>query len=90
MKKKIEKNYIKIFIKILKINNEIQNDLLRKKGNIYLNNFPRWDSIQHVRLLTNIEKIFKIKIDIKNSVKFNSYKSGLKYLNKTKNLYNQT
>ena len=64
--------------------------LLEDKEDIGLNNFQNWDSMQHVKILINISKKFKIKVNTKNSNKFNSYQSGIKYLRKTKNLYNQT
>ena len=89
MKNKIESIYLNIFVKIFKINTNFQKKLLLKKIDITLNDYKNWDSIQHINLLTKVEKKFKIKINSKNSNKFNSYASGLKYLKKIKNLYNQ-
>ena len=89
MKSKLEITYLNIFIKILKINKNIQKKLFDKENDIELNNFQHWDSMEHVKLLIKISDKFEIKINSRNSHKFNSYQSGLKYLKKTKNLYNQ-
>jgi acyl carrier protein len=90
MKNKLDIIYLNIFVKVLKISKKIQKRLLEDKEDIGLNNFQNWDSMQHVKILINISKKFKIKVNTKNSNKFNSYQSGVKYLRKTKNLYSQT
>ena len=90
MKNKLDIIYLNIFVKVLKISKKIQKRLLEDKEDIGLNNFQNWDSMQHVKILINISEKFKIKVNTKNSNKFNSYQSGIKYLRKTKNLYNQT
>jgi len=90
MKNKLDIIYLNIFVKVLKISKKIQKRLLENKEDIGLNNFQNWDSMQHVKILINISEKFKIKVNTKNSNKFNSYQSGIKYLRKTKNLYSQT
>tara|TARA_B110000881_G_C18196960_1_gene327623 strand:- start:6 stop:278 length:273 start_codon:yes stop_codon:yes gene_type:complete len=90
MKSKLDIIYLNIFVKVLKISKKIQKRLLEDKEDIGLNNFQNWDSMQHVKILINISEKFKIKVNTKNSNKFNSYQSGIKYLRKTKNLYSQT
>ena len=90
MKSKLDIIYLNIFVKFLKISKKIQKRLLEDKEDIGLNNFQNWDSMQHVKILINISEKFKIKVNTKNSNKFNSYQSGVKYLRKTKNLYSQT
>ena len=90
MKSKLDIIYLNIFLKVLKISKKIQKRLLEDKEDIGLNNFQNWDSMQHVKILINISEKFKIKVNTKNSNKFNSYQSGVKYLRKTKNLYSQT
>ena len=77
-----EKDYLKIFVDILKIKNSAKNQLHKKELNIFLNEFNNWDSMSHVIILTSIEKIFNIKITHSNAKFFNNYISGLKYLKK--------
>ena len=86
MKSKLDIIYLNIFVKVLKISKKIQKRLLEDKEDIGLNNFQNWDSMQHVKILINISEKFKIKVNTKNSNKFNSYQSGIKYLRKTKSL----
>jgi acyl carrier protein len=75
-----EKKYLNIFIKILKISKSSQEKIIKKKLNIYLNKFSKWDSMSHVSILVSIEKNFKIKINSSNAKFFNSYNDGLDYL----------
>tara|TARA_B110000438_G_scaffold299081_1_gene348549 strand:+ start:267 stop:515 length:249 start_codon:yes stop_codon:yes gene_type:complete len=78
----IKNDYIKIFEKEFKINNILKKQLLSNKKDIKINMFQNWDSMKHVKILTNIEKKFKINIDIKNEKFFQSFQSGIKYLKK--------
>jgi methionyl-tRNA formyltransferase len=72
---------IKIFNNVLKIN------FVKNKNynlnNIFLNNHPKWDSMAHVKLLSDIEKKMKIKIDEKNIDQFSSLRLILNYFNKS-------
>lgn len=77
-----EKDYMKVFVNVLKIKNITKNQIYKKKLNIFLNEFNNWDSMSHVIILTSIEKIFNIKITHSNAKFFNNYISGLKYLKK--------
>jgi len=76
------KKYFKIFEKKFKINDNLKKKLLSKKKDIKMNNFQNWDSVIHVEILIEIEKKFKIKIDMKNEKLFNSFQTGIKYLQK--------
>ena len=76
------KKYFKIFEKKFKINDNLKKKLLSKKKDIKMNNFQNWDSVIHVEILIEIEKKFKIKIDMKNEKFFNSFQTGIKYLQK--------
>ena len=69
-------------MKELKINKRLENNLLKNKENIQLNNFKNWDSMKHVRILVQIEKEFKIRIDEKNQSFFNDFQSGASYIKK--------
>ena len=82
---KINKNkYFEIFNEHLKFNKKIKDQLLNKKIEISLNDFKNWDSMNHVSILTSLQKKLNISINSSNSKYFNSYQSGLKYLNKKK------
>ena len=59
-----KKKLVKIFIKNFK---------LRKNSKKYEDMFlgdGEWDSINHVKLITDLEKVFKLKIDNRNFNKF--------------------
>ena len=47
-----------------------------------LNYHPKWDSLAHSKLLSIIEKNFKIKIDEKNITNFSTFENTLWYINK--------
>ncbi len=69
-----KKKLVKIFIKNFK---------LRKNSKKYEDMFlgdGEWDSINHVKLITDLEKVFKLKIDNKNFNKFISFKKCLSNL----------
>ena len=51
-----------------------------------LNNHPKWDSLAHVKLLSNIERKFKISINENNIEHFSNLKLMFNYLNKKKKL----
>jgi acyl carrier protein len=54
--------------------------------NINLNSksddFDSWDSVNHIRIILEIEKIKKKKINTNLALKLNSVKKIIKYLNK--------
>tara|TARA_B100000989_G_C19268430_1_gene355163 strand:+ start:77 stop:322 length:246 start_codon:yes stop_codon:yes gene_type:complete len=69
-----KKKLVKIFIKNFK---------LRKNSKKYEDMFlgdGEWDSINHVKLITDLEKVFKLKIDNRNFNKFISFKKCLSNL----------
>ncbi len=75
--KKINFNLINnIFYDVLKIDKKV---LL--KANMF--NCVNWDSINHVKLISKIEKKLKIKISSENYIKLNSYKEILDFLIKS-------
>ena len=78
----IQIKFIKIFEKHFKIGKVLKNQLLKNKKNLKLNTFQDWDSMKHVSILSEIEKIFKIKFNSKNLSYFNDFQSGLKYIKK--------
>ena len=78
----IKKKYYNIFNKHFRIKKDLKRKLLEKKKDITINNFQDWDSMKHVSILIKIQETFKIKITPKNSKLFNSFRSGLEYLEK--------
>ena len=79
MKKKLLLN---IFKKNLKLKSKEIIDLKVGKKNIYFNAHKNWDSLNHVVILQEIEKKFKIKINDKNIENFNNFLGIQKYLKK--------
>ena len=68
------KKLLKIFEINLKLSLiEIEN-LKKGKIDIKFNDHPRWDSLNHVKILSELEKKFKIEINEKNYQKFTSIK----------------
>lgn len=78
----IEKKILKIFKKEFKINSNLKKDLIAKKKDIKMNIFKNWDSMKHVKILTSVEKEFKIKINSRNEKYFQSFQNGISYLKK--------
>ena len=74
MQKKNEK-IIKILKKIFP-----KSKIPKKIDNLKIGDFREWDSIGHVNLLLEIEKIFKIKFSSKVFLNLNSIKSIKKKL----------
>jgi acyl carrier protein len=76
MRTDINKEVIKIFNKILKI----------EKKNINFNssmqNIKSWDSINHIKLLIELEKKLKKKIQISDYSSLTSFKKIIKYFDK--------
>lgn len=63
---------------------KIFNKLLKKNSNlkeINMQNCKNWDSLNHIKIILEIEKIFKIKIKPKDVVKLTSFKKIVKFLN---------
>ena len=55
----IEKKFINIFKKELKINNNLKKNLLSQKIDIKMNIFKNWDSMKHVKILISVEDVSK-------------------------------
>ena len=72
----LEKDLKKIFSVFFKINEKN----IKLSSNI--KDIKRWDSLNHVKLFTVIEKKFKISIDTNEILKFVSFGQILKYLKK--------
>ena len=68
------KNYNEIFYKIFEII-EINEDLSYGK-------ITEWDSIGHMKLISEIEEYFDIMMDPEDIINFKSYKDGLIILEK--------
>jgi acyl carrier protein len=68
-----EKKVIFIFKKVFK----------KKDININSNigNINNWDSVNHVNLILELEKTFKVKINFEKQIAFKSLKDVLKFLN---------
>ena len=69
--------YSKIFEKIFST----------KKSNLKklkYQSIPQWDSVGHMSMIANLEKTFKITMDIDDIVDFSSYEKGKKILKKYK------
>ncbi len=53
-----------------------------KLKDLSLNNHPKWDSLAHVKLLSALEKKFKISINETNIDEFSNIKSIFNFLSK--------
>ena len=74
------KKLLNIFIKNLKLKaNEIRN-LQSKNFDIVLNDHSKWDSLMHVKIISDLEKKFNININEKNFLKFTSIKKIIKII----------
>ena len=75
------KKLLSIFTKNLKLKaieiKYLQNDKL----DIELNIHKKWDSLMHVKIISEIEKKFNIEINEKNFLKFTSIKKINKIIN---------
>ena len=69
-------NYNLILKKILKIKDINKIKLANTK------NAERWDSLTHLRLISELENIFKITFKPNEILKFNSYNAGIKIIKK--------
>jgi len=76
---------IKVLNKTLKIN-FIYSKNSKELNKLSLNSHPKWDSLAHVKLLSNIERKFKISINENNIEHFSNLKLMFNYLNKKKKL----
>lgn len=77
IEEKINKKLKKIFSKIFKINNN--------NYNLTHKNCHEWDSIKHFDLINEIEKNFKFKISINETIKLNSFNYIKKFISKKLN-----
>ncbi len=75
-KKKIEKEILLIASKIFKIN---RNELTINSNT---RNTPQWDSLNHINLLIELKKNFKLKLDINEVSEINSLKKWQKIITK--------
>ena len=73
----IEK-YKNVFVKTLSIDDAKVNDKLK------YNDFPEWDSIGHMTLMSDLEEAFDISIDTDDIIDFSSFKKGIQILKKYK------
>ena len=71
----INKKLLKIFITNLKLGLKEIDNLKKDKIDVKFNDHPKWDSLNHVKIISQLEKTFKLKINEKNFTKFNSIKN---------------
>ena len=45
---------------------------------------PQWDSVGHMHMISSLEKVFKITIDMDDVIDLNSFENGKKILKKYK------
>lgn len=70
----MEKKVIKLISKIIKVSpSKISKDSCA-------NDFDTWDSLSHVRIILELEKIKKKKITTTESIKLNSINSIIKFI----------
>lgn len=70
----LKNKYNAIFKKILKINDIKKIKLANTK------NTEKWDSLTHLRIITELENIFDITFKSNEILKINSYDTGIKIL----------
>jgi acyl carrier protein len=46
------------------------------------NSIPEWDSIGHMGLMTELEDVFEIEMEMDDIVDFSSYKRGIEIMSK--------
>ena len=73
MKKKVEDKLKKIFSKTLGLNKK---DIVN--ANMY--KITEWDSLSHIKLISTIEREFKVTINDENSFQLINYKKFLEFL----------
>ena len=71
------KNHLNsIFLTIFRLGKDVDLD------NISSSNLPKWDSLNHIKLIVSIEKKFNIKFESNIISELNSYLKILDYLKK--------
>lgn len=76
MNSRNKKMYNEIFKKFFKIKNE------KKLINLKYQSINLWDSINHMALVAELEKKFKVNFDTEDIFGFSSYKKGLSIIEK--------
>ena len=74
---KAEKKLIKVFKKNFKL--KLSDNKIKLLSNKKL---KKWDSLQHLNLILEIEKVFKIKFNFNDIIEAKSFKSLLTVLEK--------
>jgi acyl carrier protein len=74
---KAEKNLLKIFKKNFKL--KLSDNKIKLLSNKKL---KKWDSLQHLNLILEIEKVFKIKLNFNDIIEAKSFKGLLSILEK--------
>ena len=54
------------------------------KKDLKYNTIPAWDSVGHMSMIANLEKTFKITLDMDDIIDFSSFNVGKKILKKYK------
>tara|TARA_B100000029_G_scaffold481300_1_gene530250 strand:+ start:1656 stop:1898 length:243 start_codon:yes stop_codon:yes gene_type:complete len=79
----MEKELIKVIKSCFGIVKKKELDLL-KKNNIKISEIKKYDSLNYMKFMSELEKKFKVKINKTNLYKFNNFKAVLKYLKSKK------
>ena len=69
--------YSKVFVKSFSINKS-------KLKKLKYQSIPQWDSVGHMYMIGNLEKTFKISMDMDDIINLNSFEKGKKILKKYK------
>ena len=67
--------YSKIFEKSFSINKS-------KLKKLKYQSIPQWDSVGHMHMISSLEKVFKISMDMDDIINLNSFEKGKKILKK--------
>jgi acyl carrier protein len=70
--------YIKVFLDSFLIKES------KLKKDLKYNTIPAWDSVGHMSMIANLEKTFKITLDMDDIIDFSSFNVGKKILKKYK------
>ena len=71
-----KQDYNKVFIETFSISESALDDDLK------YNSIPEWDSIGHMGLISELEEIFDIMMEMDHIIDFSSYKKGFELIAK--------
>jgi len=73
-----KEKYIKVFLDSFSIKES------KLKKDLKYNKIPAWNSVGHMSMIGNLEKIFKITLEMDDIIDFSSFNVGKKILKKYK------